>query len=217
MLPDSRDDMTRPEMKEVLSEMNTQIQTIVRGKIGKQRRPHCESKAFELINKPQAAPHTGTRHGCPSLPYVFVLLLSGILADVDARLLAHGVPTNTSFVDKQMHDVKYADDTLLFAINIKAVEKYLRHLQAEASTYGLLLILTKTELLRHPQLEDSQERFKEKQPNSNYGQVQVPGVPSLLGKPTLTAGAQSPAQLLINYNICGVAPVTKTQGSRLHG
>ena len=43
--------------------------------------------------------------------------------------------------------------------NVNVVEEYLKHLQVEASLYGLPLNLTKTELLKHPKLMDEQLRF----------------------------------------------------------
>ena len=78
------------------------------------------------------------------------MVLSVILSDVDNRLLTHGIPTNTWSVGKPTYDQEYADDTLLFGISIEVLGEYLKHLQVEASLYGLLLNLEKTGLLEHP-------------------------------------------------------------------
>ena len=90
--------------------------------------------------KSTAIPHTGIRQGCPLSPYLFITVLSVILEDVDERWS----------VGKPVYDLEYADDTLLFGISTDVVEEYLCHLQSEASLYGLLLNLEKTELLNHP-------------------------------------------------------------------
>ena len=58
-----------------------------------------------------------------------------------------------------IYDLEYADETLLFGISTQVVEEYLKHLQVEATPYGPLLNLTKTELLRHPKLEAEQIHF----------------------------------------------------------
>ena len=63
--------------------------------------------------------------------------------------MTHGTPTNTWSTGKPTYDLEYADDTLLFGISTEVLEEYLRHLQVEASLYGLVFNLDKTELLVH--------------------------------------------------------------------
>ena len=86
----------------------------------------------------------------PLSPDLFVMVLSVILADVDNRLITHGIPTNTWSIGKPAYDLEYADDALLFGISIEVLGEYLKHLQVEASLHGLLLNLEKTKLLEHP-------------------------------------------------------------------
>ena len=62
--------------------------------------------------------------------------------------MTHGT-TNTWSVGKPTYDLEYADDTLLLGISTEVLEEYLRHLQVEASLYGLLFNLDKSELLVH--------------------------------------------------------------------
>ena len=94
--------------------------------------------------------HTGIRQGCPLSPYLFVIVLSVVFHDVDTRLRAFGVPSNTWSVGKPAYDLEYADDTLLFALSQKQLQEFLHYVQLEASMYGLELNYDKTELLSHP-------------------------------------------------------------------
>ena len=151
----------------------------------------CTDPTFYTVGmrgqKSQATPHTGIRQGCPLSPYLFVMVLSVILMDVDDRLLKHGVPTNTWSVGKPIYDLEYADDTLLFGISTQVVEEYLKHLQVEATLYGLLLNFTKTELLRHPKLEDNQIHFANGDPVPVTESAKYLGSLVSWKKPTLTA------------------------------
>ena len=99
----------------------------------------------------QAKPHTGIRQGCPLSPYLFIMVMTVLMFDVDRRLRTHGIPTNTWSVGKPVYDLEYADDTLLIAVTKPQAEEFLRAIQVESSLYGLSLNFTKTELLTHPQ------------------------------------------------------------------
>ena len=134
-----------------------------------------------------ATPHTGIRQGCPLSPYLFIIVLSVILEDVDGRLRTHGVPTNTWSVGKPVYDLEYADDTLLFGVSTDVVEEYLCHLQSEASLYGLLLNLEKTELLNHPNRQSPPPSFIDGTQVQTNDQVKYLGSLFSWHKPTLTA------------------------------
>ena len=95
----------------------------------------------------QATPHTGIRQGCPLSPYLFIMVMTVLLCDVDSRLMAMGVPTNTWSVGKPVYDLEYADDTLLLSVTPPQLEEFLRIVQVEASLYGMELNLDKTEFL----------------------------------------------------------------------
>ena len=78
------------------------------------------------------------------------MLMTVLLHDVDTRLRAHGITLNTWSVGKPIYDLEYADDTLLMGVTGSQLEEILRHVQVEATLYGVEPNLDKTELLRHP-------------------------------------------------------------------
>jgi len=89
----------------------------------------------------------GIRQGCPLSPYLFIIVLSVILEDMDHNLRAHGAPCNTWSEGRPVYDVEYADDTLLLALTTTQMQTFLSSLETGAAEYGMSLNSTKTELL----------------------------------------------------------------------
>ena len=82
---------------------------------------------------------SGIRQGCPLSPYLFVIVLSVIFQDLDARLLEKGIPTNTWSEGNPIYDLEYADDTLLLSLTTPQLQNFLRELEGEAQLYGMRL------------------------------------------------------------------------------
>ena len=93
---------------------------------------------------------SGIRQGCPLSPYLFIIVLSVIFQDLDARLLEKGIPTNTWSEGNPIYDLEYADDTLLLSLTTPQLQNFLRELEEEAQLYGMRLNTEKTELLSRP-------------------------------------------------------------------
>ena len=89
----------------------------------------------------------GVRQGCPLSPYLFVIVLSVLLADVDEYLRRNGTPTNTWSVNSPTFDLEYADDTLLISLTTTQMQSFLNALESQAEFYGMSLNQTKTEIL----------------------------------------------------------------------
>ena len=104
---------------------------------------------------------SGIRQGCPLSPYLFVLVLSVILGDVESDLLQQGQPTNTWSVGFPTFDLEYADDTLLLGITTPQLTHILRTLEGIAAEYGMKLNQDKTELLTHPDWETPKVQFSD--------------------------------------------------------
>ena len=93
---------------------------------------------------------SGIRQGCPLSPYLFIIVLSVIMSDLDDHLLDIGVPTNTWSVGRPTYDLEYADDTLLMALTHEQMQQFLSGLEKIAASYGMQLNETKTEILSPP-------------------------------------------------------------------
>ena len=91
--------------------------------------------------------HAGIRQGCPLSPYLFVIVLTVIFADIDHDLDSKGMPRNTWSSIHPVYDLEYADDTLLLARTIPQMQSFLSSVEKIAAEYGMKLNDTKTELL----------------------------------------------------------------------
>ena len=104
---------------------------------------------------------SGIRQGCPLSPYLFVMVLTVILEDMDWSLLAIGIPTNTWSVGKPVYDLEYADDTLLLGKTTTQLQSYLTELEEQASLYGMRLNQDKTEILMDPRKQPPKLKFSD--------------------------------------------------------
>ena len=118
---------------------------------------------------------SGIRQGCPLSPYLFVMVLTVILEDMDFALLAKGIPTNTWSVGKPVYDLEYADDTLLLGKTTTQLQSYLDELEFQASLYGMRLNQDKTELLMDPRKPPPKLKFSDGTPVQTTTQVKYLG------------------------------------------
>ena len=89
----------------------------------------------------------GIAQGCPLSPYLFILVQTVLLADVDHRLALCGPFTKEpEFV--VCPDVLYADDTILIGSDVRRVQLHLRIVIDEGRRYGLELNASKTVMLQ---------------------------------------------------------------------
>ena len=103
----------------------------------------------------------GIRQGCPRSPYLFIIVLSAILSDMDHNLRMQGAPCNTWSEGRPIYDVEYADDTLLLALTTMQMQLFLSAFEQGAAEYGMSLNSTKMELLVKNQETNSNLVFRD--------------------------------------------------------
>ena len=73
----------------------------------------------------QGVVSAGIRRGCSLSPYLFIIVLSVMLADLDTELARAGTPTNTWSDSHSVYDLEYADDTLVMSITAPQLQGFL--------------------------------------------------------------------------------------------
>ena len=69
--------------------------------------------------------HFGISQGCPLSPYLFIILMTILLHDAKSMLLTeYGI----SIDDDEIHELVYADDTLLLSTSTDQLQKYLQYI-----------------------------------------------------------------------------------------
>ena len=101
-------------------------------------------------HNPKVSVGSGITQGCPLNPYLFIIVLTVIMEDVDWQLAAQGVARNTWSVARPTTDIEYADDTLLIARTTTQLTSLLHTLEKHAELHGMHLNSDKTERLIDP-------------------------------------------------------------------
>jgi hypothetical protein len=109
--------------------------------------PRFTVTAAGHTSKPETA-HTGIRQGCPLSPYLFLVVHSAIMHDVETQLQQQmGTLPWVHSANHPLFDLAYADDTVLMGQSPGVVNKALHLIQTTAEHYNLKLNRGKCEYI----------------------------------------------------------------------
>ena len=132
------DKLNHDRMFEALERMNIppKMMRVIKGAYAKPFQVQHDD--FHSSEYPQRC---GIRQGCPLSPYLFIIVMSVLFADIrreHRRSISHGKLDHISFME-----LLYADDTLLITKNTRAMNILLHAVETESEYYGLKLNQTK--------------------------------------------------------------------------
>lgn len=84
----------------------------------------------------------GISQGCPLIPYLFVIVMTVLMTGAKGTVAGLGVPLHEHCL---VHDLIYADDTLLMDVGENVVATFKEGVGAAGKEYGLSFNFTKLE------------------------------------------------------------------------
>ena len=89
--------------------------------------------------------HTGIRQGCPMSPYLFLIAMTAIFADVKEDMKQELIDNRV--VGAEFDEILFADDTILVSESRSTLEKYLQKIEEVSGWYGMRLNKSKCEAI----------------------------------------------------------------------
>ena len=80
---------------------------------------------------------TGIRQGCPLSPYLFLIIMTVMFHDIHEDKELDSLLKEDQVIGAMIHELLYADDTIIYSRNPKTLSKLIAKIQTEGANYGL--------------------------------------------------------------------------------
>ena len=139
--------------------------------------------------------HSGIRQGCPLSPYLFVIMMNVLFADVRHR--NNDPMRRKSLQHMSFQELLYADDTLIVAKNTQDARDLIRYIEEESAYYNMRLNRDKCVCITFN--KNNQVTFADGEPIKNVDETIYLGTQIMQKYITILYSQVSPMRLCVLF------------------